>query len=449
MSDYYDMVIIGGGSGGIAAARQAARYGARCALVEADRLGGTCVNRGCVPKKVMWFGAEIAQVLEAAPAYGFSCRQRSFDWAQLKAARDAYVLRLNGLYARGLADAGVEVVHGYARFIDGRTVAVGDRTLSAEHMVIATGGRPVVPPVTGAELGITSDGFFQLEALPKRAVVVGAGYIAVELACMLNALGSEVSMLMRREVLLGGFDAMLRQILMEAMENEGIAFHTNMAIQAVEREQGGTLSITGRGGFRLEAVDCLIWATGRSPNTDDMNLDATGVILDESGFIATDRYENTNIQGVYAIGDVTGKKALTPVAIAAGRRLADRLFGGMADRHLEYENIPTVVFTHPPVGTVGMTEEEACAVHGAAVNVYQTRFTPMAHAVAGNTQATAMKLVTVGSEEKVIGCHVIGAGADEMLQGFAVAIRMGATKRDFDDTVAIHPTSAEEMVTMR
>ena len=449
MSSYYDMVIIGGGSGGIATARQAARHGARCALVEADRLGGTCVNRGCVPKKVMWFGAEIAQALETAPAYGFSCRQRSFDWAQLKAARDAYVLRLNELYTRGLADAGVDVIHGYARFIDGRTLAVDDRRLSAEHIVIATGGRPAVPPVTGAELGITSDGFFQLEAMPDRTVVVGAGYIAVELACMLNALGSEVNMLMRREVLLGGFDAMLREVLMEAMENKGIAFHTNMAIQAVAQEQGGKVSVIGRGGFRLEGVDSLIWATGRVPNTAGMNLDAASVVLDENGFIVTDRYENTNVKGVYAIGDVTGKKALTPVAIAAGRRLADRLFGGMADRHLEYGNIPTVVFTHPPIGTVGMTEEEACMRHGNAVNVHQTRFTPMSQAVAGDAQATAMKLVTVGPEERVIGCHVIGAGADEMLQGFAVAIRMGATKRDFDDTVAIHPTSAEEMVTLR
>ncbi len=449
MSSYYDMVIIGGGSGGIAAARQAARHGARCALVEAGRLGGTCVNRGCVPKKVMWFAAEIARTLKTAPAYGFSMPQRSFDWAQLKASRDTYVTRLNELYERGLADAGVDVIQGYARLTDAHTVAAGERSLGAEHIVIATGGRPAVPQVTGAELGITSDGFFQLQAMPERTVVVGAGYIAVELACMLNALGSEVSMLMRREVLLGGFDAMLREMLMEAMENEGIAFHTNMAIQVVEREHGGQVSIKGRGGFRLEGVDCLIWATGRVPNSADMNLDATGVELDENGFIVTDRFENTNVQGIYAIGDVTGKKALTPVAIAAGRRLADRLFGGMAERHLEYGNIPTVVFTHPPIGTVGMTEEEACMVHGNAVNVYQTRFTAMSQAAAGDTQASAMKLVTLGPEERVIGCHVIGAGADEMLQGFAVAIRMGATKRDFDDTVAIHPTSAEEMVTLR
>ena len=449
MSDHYDMVIVGGGSGGIAAAKQAARHGARCALVEADRLGGTCVNRGCVPKKVMWFGAEIAQALDMAPSYGFSFSQRAFGWARLKSARDTYVIRLNEIYGRSLADAGVDYIPGYARFIDTRTVAVEDRRVCGDHIIIATGGRPVVPSITGAEHGITSDGFFQLGMQPKRVVVVGAGYIAVELACVLNALGSEVSMLMRREVLLSGFDAMLREMLMESMENQGICFHTNVAIQALEHEQGGGMSVVGRGGFRLEGVDCLIWATGRAPNTGQMHLEAAGVALDEHGFITTDRYENTSVPGIYAIGDVTGKKALTPVAIAAGRRLADRLFGGVADRCLEYENIPTVVFTHPPIGTVGMTEEAARAVHGDAVKVYQTRFTPLYKAVAGDSQATAMKLVTVGSEERVIGCHIIGPAADEMLQGFAVAIKMGATKRDFDDTVAIHPTSAEEMVTLR
>lgn len=449
MSNHYDMVVVGGGSGGIAAAKQAARHGARCALVEADLLGGTCVNRGCVPKKIMWYGAEIAHALDAAPSYGFTITRRSFDWGRLKAARDAYVLGLNEVYARSLADAGVEIIPGYARFIDPRTVAVDDRHISGEHVIIATGGRPAVPAVAGAELGITSDGFFRLKTLPQRAVVVGAGYIAVELACVLNALGSEASVLMRREVLLDGFDAMLREMLMEVMENQGIAFHTNMAIQEVEREPGGKVSVLGRGGIRIEGVDCLIWSTGRVPNTDGMNLDAAGVAVDEYGFITSDGYENTNITGIYAVGDVTGKKALTPVAIAAGRCLADRLFGGMTNRRLEYENIPTVVFTHPPVGTVGLTEEQARALHGDAVKVYQTRFTPMSRAVAGDSQATAMKLVTLGSEERVIGCHVIGAGADEMLQGFAVAIRMGATKHDFDDTVAVHPTSAEEMVTMR
>jgi glutathione reductase (NADPH) len=449
MYNHYDMVVIGGGSGGIAAAKRAARHGARCILLEADRLGGTCVNRVCVPKKVMWFGAEIADALDTASVYGFSLPRRSFDWARLKAARDTVVSRLNGRYMRSLADAGVEFIPGFARFIDARTVTVDGRRMTGDHIVIATGGRPAVPALAGADLGITSDGFFLLDAQPERVVVAGAGYVAVELASMLNALGSEVNMLLRREVLLTGFDPMLREMLMEAMEDRGVRFHTNSAIETVEREPGGLISVVGRGGFRLAGVDCLIWAIGRVPNTAALDLAAAGVTVDELGFVTTDAYENTNVPGVYAVGDVTGKKALTPVAIAAGRRLADRLFGGMANRRLEYEHIPTVVFTHPPIGTVGLTEEEACALHGDAVKVYQTRFTPLSHAVGGRAQVTAMKLVTVGPEERIIGCHVIGAAADEMLQGFAVAVKMGATKRDFEDTVAIHPTSAEEMVMMR
>ncbi|HKJ21549.1 MAG TPA: glutathione-disulfide reductase [Gammaproteobacteria bacterium] len=449
MPEHYDLISVGGGSGGIATARQAARYGARCAVIEADRLGGTCVNRGCVPKKVMWFAAETAQAMARAPDYGFSIPGRSFDWARLKAARDAYVHRLNGLYERSLADSGVDYIPGCARFVDSRTVEAGDARYTAEHIVIATGGRPVVPDVEGADLGITSDGFFELERQPRQVVVVGAGYIAVELACMLNALGSEVNMVMRREVLLAGFDSMLREALMEEMENAGVSFHTNVTPEAVTRAGDGRLSLAGRGGLRLDGADCLIWATGREPNTAGLDLRVTGVAVDEQGFVPTDPYENTNVAGLYAVGDVTGKVALTPVAIAAGRRLADRLVGGMAERRLSYENVPTVVFSHPPVGTVGLTEEQARDRHGDAVKVYQTGFTPMVNALGEGAGRSAMKLVTVGREERVAGCHIIGPGADEMLQGFAVAVAMGARKRDLDDTVAIHPTSAEELVTMR
>ncbi len=449
MPEHYDLIAVGGGSGGIATAKQAARYGARCAVIEADRLGGTCVNRGCVPKKVMWFAAETAQAMARAPDYGFSVPGRSFDWARLKAARDAYVHRLNGLYERSLADSGVDYIPGCARFVDSRTVEAGDARYTAEHIVIATGGRPVVPDVEGADLGITSDGFFELESQPRQVVVVGAGYIAVELACMLNALGSEVNMVMRREVLLAGFDNMLREALMEEMENAGVSFHTNVTPEAVTRAGDGRLSLAGRGGLRLDGADCLIWATGREPNTAGLDLRVTGVAVDEQGFVPTDPYENTKVAGLYAVGDVTGKIALTPVAIAAGRRLADRLFGGMAERRLSYENVPTVVFSHPPVGTVGLTEEQARDRHGDAVKVYQAGFTPMVHALGEGTVRSAMKLVTVGREERVAGCHIIGPGADEMLQGFAVAVAMGARKRDLDDTVAIHPTSAEELVTMR
>lgn len=449
MSAHYDLIAIGGGSGGLSVAERAARHGARCALIESGRLGGTCVNVGCVPKKVMWFGATLAHALEDAAGYGFSIGDTAFDWSKLKVARDGYVHGINDWYHTYLADSNIDEIPGRARFVDAHTVEVGGRRYSADHIVIAVGGAPTVPEVPGAEHGITSDGFFELEDLPLRVAVVGSGYIAVELAGMLNALGSDVTMLLRREHLLRSFDAMLRETLMEEMLADGIDILARTQVRRVVREADGALCIECENGQRLEGFDQLIWAIGRYPLTADLNLQAAGIDCDEDGYIPTDLYQNTAVDGLYAIGDVTGRAQLTPVAIAAGRRLADRLFGGMQDRHLDYQNIPTVVFSHPPIGTVGLTEGEARATHGEAVKVYQARFTAMYHALTERKRKTAMKLVTVGAREKVVGCHIIGVGADEMLQGFAVAVRMGATKKDLDDTVALHPTSAEELVTMR
>jgi glutathione reductase (NADPH) len=449
MTQHYDLIAIGGGSGGLSVAERAARYGKKCAVIEKARLGGTCVNVGCVPKKVMWFGASIAHVLENAAGYGFTVSGTHFDWAKLKQARDAYVQGINDWYHTYLADSNIDEIVGMASFIDARTLEVDGRRYSADHIVIAPGGAPTLPDTEGAELGITSDGFFDLKALPRRAAVVGSGYIAVELAGMLNALGADVTMLLRREHLLRNFDAMLRENLMEEMLGDGIDILARTQVRRVVRETDGSLCIKCENGQRLEGFDALIWAIGRHPLTANLNLAAAGVNSNAEGFIPTDKYQQTNVEGVYAIGDVTGQAQLTPVAIAAGRRLSDRLFGGMADRHLPYANIPTVVFSHPPIGTVGLTESVARETHGDAVKVYQTRFTAMYNAFTERKQKTAMKLVTVGAQEKVVGCHIIGPGADEMLQGFAVAIRMGATKRDLDDTVAIHPTSAEELVTMR
>ncbi|MBI5461491.1 MAG: FAD-dependent oxidoreductase, partial [Gammaproteobacteria bacterium] len=343
----------------------------------------------------------------------------------------------------------IDEIVGTARFIDARTIEVAGVRYTADRIVVAVGGYPSVPELPGAELGITSDGFFELAELPRRVAVVGSGYIAVELAGMLNALGADVTLLLRRETLLRGFDAMLRESLMEEMLNAGVNILAGTQVAAVSRQGDGTLCIECGNGQRLEGFEQLIWAVGRTPATAALNLSAAGVETDTAGYIPSNAYEETNIPGIYALGDVNGKVALTPVAIAAARRLADRLFGGMADRHLAYECIPTVVFSHPPIGTVGLTEEQARERHGEAVKIYSTRFTPMYHAIGGRREQTAMKLVTVGAQEKVVGCHVIGLGADEMLQGFAVAIRMGATKRDLDDTVALHPTSAEELVTMR
>jgi len=449
MTQHYDLIAIGGGSGGLSVAERAARYGARCAVVEKGSLGGTCVNAGCVPKKVMWFGASIAHTLRDAASYGFRIKLEAFDWTALKAARENYVHGINDWYHTYLADSNIDEIAGTARFVDSRTIEVEGSAYSAAHIVIAPGGAPMVPDTAGAELGITSDGFFALEQLPRRVAVVGSGYIAVELAGMLNALGSDVTMLLRREHLLRTFDATLRENLMEEMLGDGIDILARTQVKQLVRESDGSLCIVCENGQRLEGFDELIWAIGRYPLTQDLNLDAAGVSVDDKGYIATDRFQQTGVAGVYAIGDVTGRAQLTPVAIAAGRRLADRLFGGMLDRHLPYENIPTVVFSHPPLGTVGLTESEARDIHGEAVKVYQARFTAMYNALTERKQKTAMKLVTVGAQERVVGCHVIGPGADEMLQGFAVAIRMGATKRDLDDTVAIHPTSAEELVTMR
>jgi glutathione reductase (NADPH) len=449
MSRHYDLIAIGGGSGGLSVAERAARYGAKCAVVERGPLGGTCVNVGCVPKKVMWFGAGLAHALEDAAGYGFSLGAHSFDWATLKQARDRYVHGINDWYHTYLADSDIDEIVGVAHFVDAHTLEVAGVRYTAEHIVVAVGGYPALPDLPGADLGITSDGFFEMESLPRRVAVVGAGYIAVELAGVLNALGADVTLLLRRETLLRGFDAMLRESLMEEMLSAGVSILAGIQVAAVSRQDDGTLCIECGNGQRLEGFDQLIWAIGRTPATAGLNLAAAGVETDDGGYIPSNAYEQTNVPGIYALGDVNGKVALTPVAIAAARRLADRLFGGMADRHLSYECIPTVVFSHPPIGTVGLSEEQARAQHGDAVKIYSTRFTPMYHAISGRRERTAMKLVTVGAQEKIIGCHIIGQGADEMLQGFAVAIRMGATKHDLDDTVALHPTSAEELVTMR
>ena len=449
MTRHYDLIAIGAGSGGLSVAERAARYGARCAVVESGKLGGTCVNLGCVPKKVMWYAASIAHILEEADGYGYRIAGSSFDWFHLKQARDDYVNGINDWYHTYLADSSIDEISGLARFSDPRTLEVDGQRYSADHIIVSVGGYPAVPDIPGAKLGITSDGFFDLGQRPERVAVVGAGYIAVELAGMLRAMGSQVTMFLRREQLLRRFDAMLRETLMEELVNDGIDILSSVKLKEIRRESDGTLTILCQDNTRVVGFNCLIWAIGRTPASAALNLQSAGVEVDAEGYITTDRYQNTSVPGIYAVGDVTGQAQLTPVAIAAGRRLGDRLYGGMQNRYLPYENIPTVIFSHPPIGTVGLTEDEARDMHGDAVKTYQTRFIPMYHALTERKVRTAMKLVTVGAQEKLVGCHIIGLGADEMLQGFAVALRMGATKKDLDDTVAIHPTSAEELVTMR
>lgn len=447
---HYDLIAIGAGSGGLSAAERAAEYGAKTAVIEANNnLGGTCVNVGCVPKKVMWFAAHLADALKDMPGYGFDVGLKSFSWAKLVASRKQYIKNINDWYVNYLKDSNIDHIQGFASFVDAKTLRVGDQTYTADHIVISPGGYPTIPNVPGAELGITSDGFFELTEQPGRVVVVGAGYIAVELAGVLSSLGSEVNMLLRRDHFLGDFDTMLRDTLMEEMSSAGVNLMTQLNVQNVEQQDNGKLIVNCDNGICLKDVDQLIWAIGRTPNTNKLNLDAAGVEMDKYGFIPTNEFQETNVNNVYAVGDVTGRAALTPVAIAAARRLSDRLFNNMPDRKLDYENIPTVMFSHPPIATIGLTEQEARDQHGDAVKTYQTSFTAMYHAISGQSQQTAMKLVCVGANEKIVGCHIIGMGADEMLQGFSVAIKMGATKKDFDNTVAIHPTSSEELVTMR
>jgi len=448
MSNDYDLIVIGGGSGGLGAAQRAAEYGARTVIIEAARLGGTCVNVGCVPKKVMWNAAQIAHVLHDAPEYGFDASVRGHDWAALKAKRDAYITRLNGIYEGNLGRRKVDLIRGWARLVGPRTVEVDGRRLTGERVLIASGGRPWRPDIPGAELGTDSDGFFELETLPVSTTVVGGGYIGVEIAGVLAALGSKVTLLLRHDAVLRHFDVMLQEGALESLKEAGVTVLTQAVPSAVTEDAEARLTIALADGRAVDAQDCLIWATGREPLVDFIDP-AVGVPMDRDKHILVDEWQETALPGLFALGDVTGRATLTPVAIAAGRRLADRIWGGMAGRKMDYDTIATVVFSHPAIGTVGLTEAEARARHGDDVQVFTSNFVPMYHAMTSAKPKTRMKLVTAGPDRKVVGVHLLGPGSDEMLQGFAVAVRMGATKRDFDDTVAIHPTSAEELVTMR
>ena len=444
----YDLIVVGGGSGGLAAAQRAAEYGAQVALLESDRLGGTCVNRGCVPKKIMWHAAELARELGHGGDYGFDLAVNGHDFRELVSRREGYIRRLNGIYAKNLKRRGVDSLGGHAAFCAPRVLTVDGEEYSAERILIATGGAPVVPGIPGAELGITSDGFFELERRPASAAVVGAGYIAVELAGILRGLGTEVTLHLRRDSVLRRFDEVLQQACMEGLADSGVKIATGFVPTAVEKDSQG-LRLAAASGERSGPFDVLVWAVGRLPRSADLNLALAGVECDARGAIEVDEWQETTAPGVFALGDVTGHHELTPVAIAAGRRWADRQFGGMPERRMDYRNIPTVVFAHPPLGAVGLTEDEAREAYGDEVRCYRADFVPLFYGISERKPRARMKLVTAGAEERVVGCHLAGPGADEILQGFAVAIRMGARKADLDDTVAIHPTAAEELVTMR
>ncbi|EKG21863.1 hypothetical protein MPH_00783 [Macrophomina phaseolina MS6] len=458
-----DYLVIGGGSGGLASARRASGiYGVKTIAIESKRLGGTCVNVGCVPKKVTWNAAALAETFKEAKAYGFDYENLSFDWNTMKTKRDAYVKRLNGIYERNLSNDKVEYIHGFASFVDRNTVEVslddgGKQTVKAKHILIAVGGHPTLPDIPGKELCIDSDGFFDIEHQPKKVVTVGAGYIGVELSGMFNALGTETHFFIRGDKVLRNFDPIIQDTITGEYERQGVNLHKKAAITKVEDAGDGKKRVYydegDKKGLVIEDVDHVLFAIGRKPEIEKLGVDKLpNLKLNAKQHVVVDKYQNTSVENVYALGDVCDKGfELTPVAIAAGRRLSDRLFGGKNDAHLEYENIPSVVFAHPEVGAIGLTEPEAREKYGDSIKVYKTSFTAMYFAMMEpeHKGPTAYKLIVEGPQERVVGLHILGAGSSEMLQGFGVAIKMGATKADFDRCVAIHPTSAEELVTLK
>lgn len=452
MAQHFDYIAIGGGSGGIASANRAAMRGAKVALIEAKHMGGTCVNVGCVPKKVMWHGAQVAEAIKLyAPDYGFDVELKNFDWAKLVESREAYIGRIHQGYNGYLAKNGVTVINGFAKFVDNRTIEVNGEHYTADHICIAVGGRPSIPNIPGAEFGIDSNGFFALDEQPRRVAVVGAGYIAVELAGVLHSLGTETHLFVRQHAPLRNFDPIIVDTLGEIMAKEGAKVHSHSTPEKLTKESDGSVTLHLTNG-QSHNVDHVIWAIGREPVTDLINLSATDVATTERGYIQVDEYQNTSVPGIYALGDIMdGGIELTPVAVKAGRMLAERLFNpAMPNAKMDYELVPTVVFSHPPIGTIGLTEPQAKAQFGEEqVKVYTSTFAAMYTAVTQHRQPVRMKLVCVGPEEKIVGLHGIGFAVDEMIQGFAVAMKMGATKADFDSVVAIHPTGSEEFVTMR
>ena len=445
----YDIIAIGGGSGGIATMNRAGEHGAKAAVIEEKKLGGTCVNVGCVPKKIMWYGAQIAETFhQFGQDYGFKTTDLNFDFATLRRNREAYIDRARSSYDGSFKRNGVDLIEGHAEFVDSHTVSVNGELIRAKHIVIATGSHPSIPNIPGAELGGSSDDVFAWEELPESVAILGAGYIAVELAGVLHTFGVKTDLFVRRDRPLRGFDSYIVEGLVKEMERTNLPLHTHKVPVKLEKTADG-ITIHFEDGTSHTASQ-VIWATGRRANVKDLQLEKAGVTLNERGFIQVDEYQNTVVEGIYALGDVTGEKELTPVAIKAGRTLSERLFNGKTTAKMDYSTIPTVVFSHPAIGTVGLTEEQAIKEYGQdQIKVYKSSFASMYSAVTSNRQESRFKLITAGPEEKVVGLHGIGYGVDEMIQGFAVAIKMGATKADFDATVAIHPTASEEFVTMR
>ncbi|QLE59180.1 glutathione-disulfide reductase [Nostoc sp. TCL26-01] len=446
----FDLFVIGAGSGGIASARRAAEYGAKVGIAEFDRLGGTCVNRGCVPKKLMVYASHFPDLFEESQGYGWSPVKSSLDWEKMITAVNNEVTRLNGIYQGMLDKSQVELLQGYGKFIDSHTIVVGDRQITADKILIAVGGHPIRPNILGIEYAITSDDIFHLQKQPQRLVILGGGYIGAEFACILHGMGTEVTQIIRGDMILRGFDDDLRSQIQEAMINHGIRVLNKIQMIAIEKDGAG-VKVTVRGDEGTEetviADAVSLAAVGRKPNTHNLGLENTKVKLHD-GAIVVDKYSRTAEENIYAVGDCTNKINLTPVAINEGRAFADTVFGGKS-RIMSYENVPTAIFTTPEAATVGLTETEAREKYGDAVKIYRSRFRPMYYTLAGKDEKTMMKLVVDQKTDKVLGAHMVGTNAAEIIQGIAIAIKMGATKANFDATVGIHPSSAEEFVTMR
>ena len=447
----YDIIAIGADSGGLSVVEKAVEFGKKCAVVEAKKLGGTCVNIGCVPKKVMWFGAHIAEAVRDAGDFGFDIKQEGFNWSTLVEKRENYINNITTWYDGYIKDLGIDLLEGWGSFVDKNTVLVDGKTYTAETIVIAPGGKPLIPNTTeNADLGITSDGFFALTQQPKKVAVIGSGYIAVELAGVMQALGTQVCLISRKDLVLRGFDDMLRETLTEAMIESGVNKHYHFEAKKLSKETDGTITIGSHDGQVIEGYNEVVWAVGRETLTEPLNLDTVGLETNGKGFIEVDEYHKTKVDNIYAIGDVTGQAQLTPVAIRAGRYLAERLYNNKPELKMDLSKVPTVIFSHPPIGTMGLAEHDAKVKYGGDnIKVYSSVFTPIRYAFTKHQTKTGLKLVCAGDEQLIVGLHIIGDGADEMLQGFAVAIQMNATKADFDATIAIHPSSSEELVTMR
>ena len=451
MSYDFDLFVIGAGSGGIATARRAAQYGAKVGIVESDRLGGTCVNRGCVPKKLMVYASHFPDGFEESAGYGWTVGETSFDWTKMITAVNNEVDRLNGIYQRMLDNSNVEIYEGYGKFVDSHTIEIGDRKVTAEKILIAVGGKPVKPDdIPGVEHAITSREIFHVKEQPKRMVIIGGGYIGVEFACILNGLGTEVTLVIRGDKILRGFDEDLRAEIQDGMERHGIRVLTNKPkISIVKQNTGLEVTVHDKNGKEeiIVADAASLAATGRSPNLKNLGLENTGVEI-VNGAVAVDEYNKTAEDHIYAVGDCTDRINLTPVAINEGRAFADTHFGGKS-RKMSYENIPTAVFSTPEGATVGLTEAEAREKYGDAVKVYRSKFRPMYYTLPDKQEKTLMKLIVDTNTDRVVGAHMVGDGAAEIIQGVAIAVKMGATKADFDATVGVHPSSAEEFVTMR